>query len=112
MYFQGRLPRSVNMYWRRFRVADIPIAEEHFKAWILDRWREKDDLLDFFAGNQHFPANISPANHGDRLDKDTDWIDTEVKPLQWFTWMQIFIPVTALTTIVVVVTKLVHVLLW
>jgi lysocardiolipin and lysophospholipid acyltransferase len=103
MYFQGRLPASVNMYWRRFLVADIPSDEDAFKCWLLDCWREKDDLLDFFAEHQRFPASVSSTTHGVQLSKENDWIETEVRPLRWYTLMQIFVPLLSLSATVFIV---------
>jgi len=54
--FEGRPPKSVNMYWRRWRIADIPIDnEEKFAMWLRNRWTEKDYLLEHFARHKTFP---------------------------------------------------------
>ncbi|KAF2206720.1 hypothetical protein CERZMDRAFT_52485, partial [Cercospora zeae-maydis SCOH1-5] len=55
--FEGRPPKSVNMYFRRFKIADIPYQEEDaFTRWLLNRWREKDYMLDYFYKFGNFPA--------------------------------------------------------
>merc|ERR1719284_1707770 len=42
-YFQGRPPKSVNLYWRRFRVSDIPLDDpKAFGDWLLAEWYKKD----------------------------------------------------------------------
>ncbi|KAF2227797.1 acyltransferase-domain-containing protein [Elsinoe ampelina] len=54
--FEGRPPKSVNMYWRRFRISDIPIDDsEKFSQWLRQRWVEKDYLLEFFQRHGSFP---------------------------------------------------------
>lgn len=57
-YFQGRVPPSVNMYWRRFAVSSIPVSDSKaFEQWVRDRWIEKDRLLEQFQTTGRFPAD-------------------------------------------------------
>lgn len=100
------------MYWRRYRVSEIPTEEEKFKAWILDRWREKDDLLDYFNSHKHFPPSPAPEKSGPSSSDHMDWISTEVKPLHWFTWLQIYLPLTGLAAVTAAVTKILMVNYW
>ena len=59
MYFQGRTPKSVNMYWRRYRVSTIPIEDDAaFELWLRNIWREKDNLIEQYVQNGEFPANL------------------------------------------------------
>jgi len=64
IYFGGRPPKSVNMYWRRFHVSTIPVtSQEHFDDWLLDRWREKDALLEHYYQTGRFPSDTdTPAS--------------------------------------------------
>ncbi|CAN6674409.1 2-acyl-1-lysophosphatidylinositol acyltransferase [Trichomonascus vanleenenianus] len=49
IYFRGIYPKQVYMYWRRFKVSDIPYNDaKEFEQWIRKRWYEKDDLLEHF----------------------------------------------------------------
>ncbi|KAJ4366867.1 hypothetical protein N0V83_007395 [Neocucurbitaria cava] len=108
-YLQGRPPKSVNMHWRRFRIVDIPLHDEKlFSDWVLARWREKDDLLQYFVENQRFPADDGETlnvNGGKPL-KGAGWIETEVRPVKWFEWTQVFVPAAAMALVVNVVLKL------
>ncbi|KAI5784998.1 acyltransferase-domain-containing protein [Peziza echinospora] len=55
-YFEGRPPKSVNMYFRRFKLVDIPVDnEEEFTIWLRARWVEKDNLVDFYVKYGRFP---------------------------------------------------------
>ncbi|KXJ92498.1 acyltransferase-domain-containing protein [Microdochium bolleyi] len=57
-YFQGRPPKSVNFYWRRFAVADIPLdTAEEFDAWMRKVWAEKDELMEQYMASGRFPSN-------------------------------------------------------
>jgi hypothetical protein len=88
VYLQGRLPTSVNMHWRRFRFSDIPIHDEvSFEKWLLARWREKDELLQYFQVNGRFAADTDV-----KAPLVGSSIETEVKPVIWFEWGQIFVP--------------------
>ncbi|KAL4805997.1 protein prenylyltransferase [Aspergillus unguis] len=59
-YLQGRPPTSVNMYWRRFAVADIPLDDQQeFDAWLRARWTEKDELLEQYFQTGRFPSALA-----------------------------------------------------
>lgn len=114
-YFQGRSPASVNLHLRRFRIADIPLHDETvFAAWLLARFREKDDLLQYFVDHQRFPAD-----EGESFDQSADggkgavvrgagWIETEVRPARWWEWIQVFVPTAAAALVVNVAVKMVR----
>jgi 1-acyl-sn-glycerol-3-phosphate acyltransferase len=56
-FIEGRPPKSVNMYWRRYKISSIPIDnDEVFSRWLLNRWREKDYLLEYFNKFGCFPS--------------------------------------------------------
>jgi lysocardiolipin and lysophospholipid acyltransferase len=113
-YFRGRRPPSVNMYWRRFRIADLPLDDDKiFGDWVLARWREKDDLLQYFVENNRFPADkgVSPSADGGEPVKGAGWIETEVKPVKWGEWIQVFIPTGALVLVINVLLKMLNIVL-
>lgn len=101
IYLQGRAPKSVNMYWRRFAVKDIPIEQAQFEAWVLDRWREKDELLDYFHKNNRFPADddsitlhkaVSNGAGVTKPVKNVSYIETQLRPENPLEFLQIFVP--------------------
>ena len=96
VYFQGRPPKSVNMHWRRFRVKDIPI-DDHEKTyqWVLDRWREKDELLETFMASGRFPSDPEAIykEGASPSDSQSKYIETEVRLSFREELMQIFVPV-------------------
>ena len=62
-YFQGQSPKSVNFYWRRFRVSDMPLENaEEFGRWLLERWYEKDALMEEYLTTGRFPPMSSTAS--------------------------------------------------
>ncbi|KAI0157404.1 acyltransferase-domain-containing protein [Xylariaceae sp. FL1272] len=82
-YTQGRPPKSVNFYWRRFAVADIPLeTQEEFDKWLLQRWYEKDALLEEYVSTGRFPANGAGIK---------GHIETEVKTQNWWEFVQIYV---------------------
>ncbi|KAG9699255.1 acyltransferase-domain-containing protein, partial [Aureobasidium melanogenum] len=97
VYFQGRAPKSVNMHWRRFAVADIPLhSKEETEKWLLERWREKDDLIEYYLNHGRFPADpaaVGAIEKPGEQNKHATYIETEVKPK--FIWepLQLFAPV-------------------
>ncbi|KAH4084099.1 hypothetical protein HBH70_027370 [Parastagonospora nodorum] len=113
-YFQGRPPKSVNIHLRRFRIADIPLDDEkEFSDWLLARWREKDDMLQYYVENNRFPADegVTPNVNGGQPIKGAGWIETEVRPVKWAEWVQVFIPTAALALVINVLVKMANVVL-
>lgn len=95
------------MHWRRFATKDIPTNEKEFGDWLLTRWREKDDLLEYYQQNGRFPADegITPNANGGKPLKGAGWIETEVKPKIPLEFLQIFIPPAALALVINVILK-------
>ncbi|KAK4501177.1 hypothetical protein PRZ48_006983 [Zasmidium cellare] len=57
LYVEGRKAPPVHMHWRRFAIKEIPYDDSlALEAWVLDRWIEKDELLEHFQQNGCFPA--------------------------------------------------------
>jgi lysocardiolipin and lysophospholipid acyltransferase len=82
MYFQGRPPPSVNMYWRRFAIKDIPLDDqEAFDLWLREKWYEKDAIIEEYVTNGRFPASAE-ATSETKADRD-GYIETEVKLASW-----------------------------
>lgn len=97
MYLTGQPPPSVNMFWRRFAIKDIPLeSAERFDVWIRDRWTEKDALMEQYITTGRFPANVpSPPSVTQESFKDLppheDFIETEVKLAHWYEIANIYI---------------------
>ncbi|KAK7532707.1 acyltransferase-domain-containing protein [Phyllosticta citricarpa] len=122
-YFEGRPPRSVNMYWRRFAVKDMPLdSPTEFEKWVLARWREKDDLLEQYLQTGRFPADPEGVRYevaGPRLNgmpkldkseerKNRGYIETEVRPGNPVEFLQIFVPGAAAVLVVNVAVKMIR----
>ncbi|PSR82649.1 acyltransferase-domain-containing protein [Coniella lustricola] len=91
-YFQGQPPKSVNLFWRKFRVADIPLDDhDSFDAWVLQRWYEKDALMETYVKTGRFP----PMSAGPEQAKTDaiDYIETEVRTKYWWEFLRIFVVV-------------------
>ena len=81
MYLGGRPPKSVNMYWRRFKIADMPLDDhEKFDIWLRERWYEKDAFMEQYMTTGRFPAS-EEATNGVVEDEavKAGFIETEVK---------------------------------
>ncbi|GAN10063.1 hypothetical protein MAM1_0317c09598 [Mucor ambiguus] len=62
VFFFNFYPKQVHVYIRRFKVDSIHTSNEaEFNQWNLDRWKEKDDLMDHFYKHGVFPSNPSAA---------------------------------------------------
>lgn len=97
--FEGRPPKSVNMFWRRYRISEIPLDNDHaFGIWLNNRWREKDYMLEYFYKFSHFPAmpptEALQAVAGKKDANHAKWITTEVKGGGWDEFLSIFGPIT------------------
>ncbi|KAK8079281.1 hypothetical protein PG994_003088 [Apiospora phragmitis] len=81
-FFQGRPPKSVNLYWRRFSLADMPLHDQtEFDAWLRERWYEKDALMEQYVTTGRFPANGAGIK---------GHIETEVRTQYWWEFVKIF----------------------
>jgi lysocardiolipin and lysophospholipid acyltransferase len=97
------------MHWRRFAIADMPLHDDKlFSDWVLARWREKDDLLQYFVEHQRFPADegVTPSVNGGPPLKGAGWIETGVRPVKWYEWAQILVPAAALGLIINIIIKI------
>ena len=121
-YFQGRPPKSVNMYWRRFAVSSIPIDDpKQFEQWLIGQWREKDLLLEQYLQTGRFPADDGhdsegePAlngNAGSQMVKGAGFIETEVKLAHWHEVGQIFVVLAAFGLVFNILAKLWNLVLY
>jgi Acyltransferase C-terminus len=100
-YLQGRPPQSVNMYWRRFSISEIPLNnQEEFNAWLLARWVEKDQLLEEFFATGRFPSNLqaSISSNGAPPDQKREapipYLETSIRLAHWIEIGKIFIVFT------------------
>ncbi len=101
-FFEGRPPKSVNMHWRRFKIADIPLdSDKAFEVWLRNRWREKDYMLEFYARTGRFPAEEFWKVQGPRTKEPgkAKFIETEVKSGSWEEFLSLFAPITALISV-------------
>ncbi|KAK1756957.1 Phospholipid/glycerol acyltransferase [Echria macrotheca] len=86
-YVRGQPPKSVNFYWRRFRVADIPLDnQEEFDVWLRERWYEKDALMEQYIATGRFPPSPPSKGH-------SGFLETEVRTRYRFEFFQIFVVV-------------------
>lgn len=101
------------MHWRRFAIKDTPTDEKEFGDWVLQRWREKDDLLEYYVQNGRFPADegTSPNVNGGKPLKGAGWIETEVRPSNPLEFLQIFVPPAALLLVINVIVKFINLIL-
>ncbi|KAF2404348.1 acyltransferase-domain-containing protein [Trichodelitschia bisporula] len=93
IYLQGHAPKSVNMHWRCFLVSSIPSDEEAFGEWLHQRWLEKDNLLESYMVNGRFPAD-------EVKDGGAGHLECVVKPRHPLEFLQMFVPLAALVSIV------------
>lgn len=92
MYLQGRPPPSVNMYWRRFAVKDIPLGDhEKFDLWLRERWYEKDALIEEYLTTGRFPGIVPAAKEMANGAMKEEHIETEVKLAHWWEVGSIFV---------------------
>ena len=65
--------------------------------------------MQYYVENNRFPADegITVANGAGGKDiKGAGWIETEVKPVRWLEWTQIFIPAMTLGLVINVIMKM------
>jgi 1-acyl-sn-glycerol-3-phosphate acyltransferase len=55
-YIKG-LVRRIHVHVRRFPIGEIPDQTEAVRQWLLERWHEKDSLLEHYYATGSFPKN-------------------------------------------------------
>jgi lysocardiolipin and lysophospholipid acyltransferase len=81
-YFQGRPPKSVNFYWRRWKIADIPLKDpKEFELWLREEWYKKDALMEEYMTTGRFPAMAGGK---------VDFIETQVRTRHPWEILQVF----------------------
>jgi 1-acyl-sn-glycerol-3-phosphate acyltransferase len=103
-YLEGRPPKSVHMYWRRFAIKDIPFQNEKtFDLWLIARWREKDLLMENYLRTGRFPADKGTTKYTTgRVVKGTGHSEVQIRSSHWYEFLQIFAPMGALAMILAV----------
>lgn len=98
---QGRPPKSVNMFWRRYPMSSIPLDDaKEFSIWLSLRWKEKDELLECFHKTGRFPADGAAT-----AEKTRPYIETEVRLVKWYEVGQIFVVLATLALVLNVITR-------
>ncbi|KAK5099614.1 hypothetical protein LTR70_002305 [Exophiala xenobiotica] len=100
-YLEGKPPKSVSMYWRRFAVKDIPLhSEKAFELWLLARWREKDLLIENYLIHGRFPGDtgVSKTASG-AVKRGAGHLNVEIKSSHWYEFLQIFAPMGVLAMV-------------
>ncbi|CEJ54787.1 Putative Lysophosphatidic acid acyltransferase LPAAT [Penicillium brasilianum] len=97
-YVRGRPPTSVNMHWRRFAVADIPLDDQKaFDEWLRARWAEKDELMDHYFETGRFPSDLAGsieaknATEEQKVAISGGYVESYVRLHHWAELIQIFI---------------------
>lgn len=105
--FEGRPPKSVNMYFRRFRISTIPLDNhEAFEIWLRNRWREKDYLLEHFDRFNSFPVDDKwmerqqKAGRKQFIAHPARNITTQIKSNSLEEFLSIFAPLTSVLMVV------------
>lgn len=96
------------MHWRRFAIKDVPYHDNKaFEAWLLERWREKDDLLEYYLENGRFPADdgVSEGVNGSGKVRGAGYIETQVRPKNPLEVVLIAAPPFALGLVINVIYK-------
>lgn len=99
--FEGRPPKSVNMHFRRFKIADIPIDDDKaFDLWLRNRWREKDYLLEHFVKYDRFPEDEQWLFKQKAAKKtgpmNAKFIETQIKTNNLEEFLSIFAPLSSI----------------
>ncbi|KAJ5334302.1 hypothetical protein MYU51_004909 [Penicillium brevicompactum] len=89
-YLQGRPPTSVNMHWRRFQVSKIPLEDQkEFEAWLIERWSEKDQLMDEYFETGRFPSELAGSikadgtENGQQIAAEAGFVESYARVHHW-----------------------------
>ncbi|EKD20324.1 uncharacterized protein L3040_007331 [Drepanopeziza brunnea f. sp. 'multigermtubi'] len=113
MYLQGRPPPSVNMYWRRFAIEDMPLDDpDRFELWMRERWYEKDSFIEQYLSSGRFPGDPSAIQGVSSGTDQGNYIETEVKLAHWWEIGNIFIVLAMMGLVANVLAKIWNLVLY
>ncbi|POS86438.1 hypothetical protein EPUL_002648 [Erysiphe pulchra] len=96
MYLLGQPPPSVNMFWRRFALSDIPLDDkDKFDEWLRNRWSEKDALINKYIATGRFPPMV-PNEKNEKIiaqKEEKSFLETEVKVDNYWDFLYVIIPI-------------------
>jgi len=76
IYAECRGPSGVHMHFRRYAVSDIPYDNEAaFEDWLLKRWTEKEEMMDYFYTNGHFHSDVDVVKTQVKLESVLEVFD-------------------------------------
>jgi hypothetical protein len=85
------------LHWRRWALSDIPLEDQaQFEAWLLDRWREKDELLEHLFETGRFPTSLASSIDTSGISGDqkaqalNGYIETDIRLAHWIEIGMIF----------------------
>ena len=100
-YLQGKPPEKIHMYWRRFRISEIPVDNtKSFESWLRARWIEKDAYIEHYYRIGQMPCDrgITAMPDGTKR-KGCGYIETTIKATAWHEFLQAFAPIGALSLV-------------
>ena len=72
IFLMGIYPEKVDFHIREFKVNEIPLQDdEAFFNWLLDVWKEKDELLENYYNTGYFKGNDKNKNPSAVITKQT-----------------------------------------
>lgn len=100
-YLEGRPPKSVSMYWRRFAIKDIPLHNaKAFDLWLIARWREKDLLMEQYLQSGKFPADNGATKYrSGKILRGCGHMTVPIQASKWYEFLQIFAPMGILAMV-------------
>lgn len=51
------------MHVRRYSFESIPNTDQELHQWLIERWKEKDNLIENFTKEGKFPNNLKEPFH-------------------------------------------------
>ena len=85
------------MHWRRFQVSKIPLEDQQeFEAWLIERWAEKDQLMDEYFETGRFPSELAgsiKAKHavdGQQVAAEAGFVESYTQLHHWSELVLIF----------------------
>jgi lysocardiolipin and lysophospholipid acyltransferase len=118
VYLEGRTPKSVNMYWRRFAMSSIPLDDpEKFDLWLRERWTEKDALIEQYVATGRFPESKDfaiPGADSERTEPKSQggFLESNVNTAHFWEFLQIFMVLGAFSLVANILAKVWNVVLY
>jgi len=104
---KGDFPDEVHLYFKKYRIKDLPVEDEALGKWCCDRFEEKEKRLKNFYRDLKFTGPKAEQNVTNRLQEDHASVTNYISLIFWVSFVLYSFYLVSSSTLVMVYTLIV-----